>query len=81
MGVIIISCIIYLRPKWIILDPIISYIFVYISLWFSFEPLKEIFDLLLDTIPKDFDVKKLKRSILKNKHVLKINDFHLREFQ
>ena len=58
MGVIIISTIINIKKDWIFLDPVISIIFTFIILIFSYPTTKEIIELFMDSTPKGFDVEK-----------------------
>jgi Co/Zn/Cd efflux system component len=56
IGVILISLTIYFKPNWIILDPIISMIFIIISLIFTYGPAQEIFCIFLNQVPKNISL-------------------------
>ena len=52
IGVVIISAILFFRPEWKILDPLISMMFTLIAISFSFPVLKEIIKILMDATPE-----------------------------
>ena len=47
----LISVIIYLRPTWVILDPLLSLLFIILSLIFTFSPALEIQNILMNSVP------------------------------
>ena len=47
----------------IYLDPLISLLFIIISLYFSIEPTKENANILMDTVPEGFEVEKFQREL------------------
>lgn len=79
-GVLLISLIIYFKSTWIFLDPVISFIFIIISLSFSFGPTKEILNTLLDSVPEDFNLDNLKKRLILVKGVEQIHDLHVWEY-
>lgn len=62
------------------MDPLISLLFILISLYFSVSPTIENTNILMDSVPEGFQLEKFQREIQSLKGVLEIHQFHLREF-
>lgn len=77
VGVIIASLIIYLNPTWIIVDPLISILFVILAFSFSIPVMKSVLNLLLDTTPKDLDILAFREELENIKGVVLIEDLHV----
>jgi cobalt-zinc-cadmium efflux system protein len=56
MGVVFSSLVIYLKPNWVLIDPIVSILFTIITIFFSFRIFKETILILLDSTPKNIDL-------------------------
>jgi zinc transporter 2 len=59
IGVIIASLIIYFEPSWNIADPICTFIFAVLVLFATVPIFKDCVVILLESTPKDIDVKKI----------------------
>lgn len=77
VGVIIASLIIYFNPTWLIVDPLISILFVILAFSFSIPVMKTVLNLLLDTTPKDLDILAFRKELENIKGVILIEDLHV----
>ena len=77
LGVIIISVTIHLEPSWIFLDPVISIIFIIISILFSIKPAIEIINILTDSVPEGIKVTDIYKKLHRVKNVKSVHDLHI----
>ena len=77
IGVVIVSVIIYYKPDWEILDPIISIVFALIAVSFSIPVIKDVVKVLLDSVPDKLNVEKLERDLLEIPNVTELHDLHV----
>lgn len=77
IGVVIVSIILFFRPHWVILDPLLSISFSLIAISFSFPVLKDIIWVLMDSAPEEMNVEEFYDEISKIEFVEEIHDFHV----
>jgi len=74
---IIIGAIVIMHSGYTIIDPILSVLIAVLILLWSFNLVKESLHILLEAVPKNIDVKKLKQEIMKFDDVIAITDLHI----
>lgn len=77
LGVVIFAIIIYLKPLWKFLDPVISIVFVVIASSFSIPVAKGIIRMMLDSTPRDLDIDRFMITLNSIEHVKEIHDLHV----
>lgn len=77
VGVVLASTILFFRPKWVIIDPLISVSFMIIAFTFSIPVVKDIIRVLLDATPENLDLEDFERQISEIKFVKEIHDIHI----
>ena len=77
VGVIIAAFIIYFDKKYLIADPICTYIFSVIVMITTGPVSVDCFGILMEYGPKDVEIKEVKRDLLAIKGIQSIEDFHL----
>lgn len=58
----------------------ISFLFIIISVTFSIKPTKEMVNILLDSVPEDFDFNGLQKQFILIKGVQMMHDLHVWEY-
>ncbi len=77
LGVVAAAAIIFYKPDWHIIDPLISVVFAVIAISFSIPPLRDIVGLIMDTVPKKLDVDEFKYKLKTIKFVQEVHDLHI----
>lgn len=77
IGVIISATIIYIKPEYMIADPICTYFFSLIVCVTVYPTLKNCMTVLMEVAPIEYDVDEIKDEILKLDSVIQIHEFHL----
>jgi len=76
VGVVISGIIIY-YTNWNIVDPIISFIIGIVILFSTWNLLKESLKLTLDGVPRNIDLKKIEKLLMKNQFIKEIHHLHI----
>lgn len=77
LGVLIVAIIIYLRPEWCILDPIISIMFATIALAFTIPVTKNILSSMMDMTPPHFELEEFQQQLRSIPFLIDFHDFHV----
>ena len=77
LGVLIVAIIIYLRPEWCILDPIISIMFATIALAFTIPVTKNILSSMMDMTPPNFELEEFQQQLRSIPFLIDFHDFHV----
>jgi len=74
---IIIGAVVIIYTGCTIIDPILSILIAVLILIWSFNLVKESLHILLEAVPKNVDIKKLKQEIMKFDDIIAITDLHI----
>ncbi|GAB4861526.1 Metal tolerance protein 1 [Ancistrocladus abbreviatus] len=77
IGVMIGGAIIWIKPKWKIVDLICTLIFSVIILCTTIKMLREILDVLMESTPREIDATKLQNGLLEMDEVLAVHELHI----
>ena len=79
LGVMIGGGIIWVKPKWVLVDLICTLVFSAFALAATFPMLKNIFGILMERAPRDLDIEKLERGLMRINGVKVVHDLHVWE--
>lgn len=77
VGVVIAAIIIICIPSWVIVDPLLSIMFIIITVYVTIPVTIDIVQLLMDSTPKNLDIQKFKEKLEKIQYVEEIHDLHV----
>ena len=77
IGVLLGAIIIYLKPEWCILDPILSILFSTIALSLTFPVMHQILSSMLDVTPENFDIERFEAELSAIKFLERYHDLHV----
>ncbi|EFH38655.1 hypothetical protein ARALYDRAFT_497468 [Arabidopsis lyrata subsp. lyrata] len=79
LGVMIGGGIIWVKPKWVLVDLICTLVFSAFALAATLPMLKNIFGILMERVPRDMDIEKLERGLKRIDGVKIVYDLHVWE--
>ncbi|KAJ0260074.1 Metal tolerance protein B [Hirschfeldia incana] len=79
LGVMIGGGIIWVKPKWVLVDLICTLVFSAFALAATLPMLKNIFGILMERAPRDIDIEKLERGLRRINGVKVVHDLHVWE--
>ncbi|CAF1864101.1 metal tolerance protein B-like [Brassica napus] len=79
LGVMIGGGIIWVKPKWVLVDLICTLVFSAFALAATLPMLKNIFGILMERAPRDLDIEKLERGLRRISGVKIVHDLHVWE--
>ncbi|WZZ54699.1 hypothetical protein YC2023_054806 [Brassica napus] len=79
LGVMIGGGIIWVKPKWVLVDLICTLVFSAFALAATLPMLKNIFGILMERAPRDLDIEKLERGLRRINGVKVVHDLHVWE--
>ncbi|KAF3560192.1 hypothetical protein F2Q69_00016921 [Brassica cretica] len=79
LGVMIGGGIIWVKPKWVLVDLICTLVFSAFALAATLPMLKNIFGILMERAPRDLDIEKLERGLRRINGVKIVHDLHVWE--
>ncbi|KAG2308556.1 hypothetical protein Bca4012_082359 [Brassica carinata] len=79
LGVMIGGGIIWVKPKWVLVDLICTLVFSSFALAATLPMLKNIFGILMERVPRDIDIEKLERGLRRIDGVKVVHDLHVWE--
>ncbi|CAN8315264.1 unnamed protein product [Cochlearia groenlandica] len=79
LGVMIGGCIIWVKPKWVLVDLLCTLVFSGFALAATLPMLKNIFGILMERAPRDMDIEKLERGLKRINGVKNVYDLHVWE--
>ncbi|CAH8282438.1 unnamed protein product [Eruca vesicaria subsp. sativa] len=79
LGVMIGGGIIWVKPKWVLVDLICTLVFSSFALAATIPMLKNIFGILMERAPRDVDIEKLERGLRRINGVKVVHDLHVWE--
>ncbi|KAI4328987.1 hypothetical protein L6164_021296 [Bauhinia variegata] len=77
IGVMIGGAIIWYKPEWVIVDLICTIIFSVIVLGTTFNMLRNILEVLMESTPREIDAAKLERELLDMDEVVAVHELHI----
>lgn len=77
VGIVILAMIIYFEQDWKFLDPMISFIFSFISFSLTIPVIKSVIEILMEKAPEHIDMLKFRKDLKNIEGVIDIHDLHV----
>lgn len=77
IGVMIAGSVIWLKPKWLVIDLLCTLVFSTVALCTTFPMLKNVFYVLMERAPKEIDTARLENGLKLIPGVCDVHDFHV----
>jgi zinc transporter 2 len=77
IGVVLAALIVYVKPTWVVVDPLCVFFFAIVVCYTATDILKECFSVLMEGCPKDIDAIELAKQLRSLPGVVSVHDFHI----